>query len=234
MTNAILSEDQLSHLRRFDTPTVSNAINTILKGSRQNFTRDHLYCAFPSLPSFVGYAKTATMRGVHPCPLSKEEESEHELRYWTYVAEGPRPTISVIQDLDGKDAGYASIWGEVNATIHFGFGCVGTVTDGGIRDLDSIPPGFQLLATKVTPFGSWSHYVDFGCTVNVCGMQVHSGDLIHADRHGAVVVPTDRIPELFAAIERVFRREKPLIDAAKEPNLTVEKLRAAHVARSKF
>src|SRR6478736_9932463 len=95
-----LTDEQLTYLRKFDTPTVSNAINSVLGGARQNFTKDSLFCAFPALPPMVGYAKTATMRGLHPCPLTREEEIEHELRYWAYIAEGPRPSISVIQDLD--------------------------------------------------------------------------------------------------------------------------------------
>ena len=228
MPEAVLNEKELAELRAFDTPTICNAINVLAPEAPKNFTSDTLLCAAPDLPPMVGYAKTARMRGTRPCPLSKTEEREFELAYWAYVAEGPRPTISVMQDIDGAQAGYAALWGDVNATLHQGLGCVGGITSGCIRDLHQVPKGFQLLAAKVTPFGSWSHFVAFDCDVFVSGMAVTSGDLIHADRHGAVVVPASIAGRVAEAADFVTRRERIIVEAAKRPGLTVDDIRKAY------
>jgi hypothetical protein len=95
----------------------------------------------------------------------------------------------VIQDLDGPLVGFGAFWGEVQTTIHKGLGCLGVVTDGCVRDITMMAPGFQVLAGSITPSHAWVHLVDIGGAVNVGGMMVSDGDLIHADRHGAVVIP---------------------------------------------
>lgn len=234
MPDAVLSEQELAELRAFDTPTVCNAINVLAPEAPKNFTSENLICAAPDLPPMVGYAKTARMRGTRPSPFSKAEEREFELKYWAYVAAGPLPTISIMQDIDGARAGYAALWGDVNATIHQGLGCVGGITSGCIRDLHQIPKGFQLLAAKVTPFGSWSHFVEFDCDVFVCGMAVKSGALIHADRHGAVVIPENIASRVAAAAVHVTRRERIIVDVAKRPGLTVDDIRRAYQAMSEM
>lgn len=215
-------------LKRFDTPTISNALNIVLQGAQQNFTRGHFLCAFPALEPMIGFAKTATMRGVRPSPLPFPEEIDNEIAYWAYVQEPPQPSIAVIQDLDGPDLGYACICGEVNATIMKGLGCVGAILNGSVRDLDLIPKNFQIISGSVTPFGSWSHFVDFNKSVNVFGMCVNSHDLIHADRHGALVIPADSVSEVIRAAELDMRRERPLIEAGKSKSLTIKSLRTAY------
>lgn len=228
MTEAVLDAKALARLRDFDTPTICNAVNMLAPEAPKNFTSETLICAAPDNPPMVGYAKTARMRGTRPSPLPKAEERAFELEYWAYVAAGPRPTISVMQDIDGAQAGYAALWGDVNATIHQGLGCVGGITSGCIRDIHQIPPGFQLLAAKVTPFGSWSHFVAFDCDVLVCGMAVRSGDLVHADRHGAVVIPAGIASRVADAADHVTRRERIIVDVAKRPGLTVDDIRKAY------
>ena len=78
-----------------------------------------------------------------------------------------------------------------------------------------IAPGFQMLAGSIVPSHAYVHVVDFGVDVTVHGMAVKSGDLIHADRHGAVVVPTDKIESMQAALEGIAAREAKIIAAAK-------------------
>jgi regulator of RNase E activity RraA len=161
--------------------------------------------------------------------MTGDQEIEHELSYWEYVATAAGPTISVIQDLDGSACGYACILGEINVGLHKALGCIGAITDGGIRDVGLLPKDFQLLAGSVTPFGSWSHFVDFGRTVTVFGMTVGSDDIVHADRHGAIVIPADKIEEVVRAAELDMRKERPLIAAGRKPNLTIEELRLAYL-----
>ena len=111
------------------------------------------------------------------------------------------------EDLDGEHAGYGAFWGEVQSNVHKALGALGVVTNGSIRDIPMIAPGFQMLAGSIVPSHAYVHVVDYGIDVNVHGMAVKSGDLIHADRHGAVVVPADKIDAMKAALDELAARE---------------------------
>src|SRR5204863_1116851 len=140
-----------------------------------------------------GYAKTATIKTKDKVALGEGSYMAKRLDYLDYVAADPVPGIVVIEDLDGEDVGYGAFWGEVQSNVHKALGCLGTVTNGSIRDIPQIPAGFQMLAGSIGPSHAYVHVVEFGGAVNVHGMTARSGDLIHADRHGAVVVPVEKI-----------------------------------------
>ncbi len=112
--------------------------------------------------------------------------------YLDYVAAEPRPSVVVIEDQD-EPAGYGAFWGEVQTNVHKALGCLGTVTNGSIRDIAQVAEGFQMLAGSIGPSHAYVHVEEFGIPVRIHGMDVKSGDLIHADRHGAVVVPADQV-----------------------------------------
>ena len=136
MAKPILDDAQLDALRKYDTPTVCNALDILLPNERKNFNTASLFCAFPKLPPMVGYAKTAMVRSTQPTLNTPEQHMKDRFNYWTYLSKGPFPAISVIQDLDGAEAGYGAFWGEVNSNAHKALGCIGTITDNSIRDLD--------------------------------------------------------------------------------------------------
>ena len=133
----------------------------------------------------------------------------------------------MIQDLDGDSRGYGSFWGEVNSNIHKGLGCLGVITDGSVRDLPDVADDFQMLADRVGPSHAFVHVVSFGGQINVSGMTVMDGDLVHADQHGAVVIPHDVADKVMDAAAGIARREGVIIAAAKQPGFNIEKLRAA-------
>jgi regulator of RNase E activity RraA len=108
-----------------------------------------------------------------------------------------------------------------------GFGCQGVITDGGVRDVPDIAPGFQMLAASVLPSHAFVHVVDYSRPVDVAGMRVTDGDIIHADQHGAVVIPAEVIGQVQAAAEQLARREAVIISAAQKPDFDIDKLRAA-------
>jgi len=58
-------------------------------------------------------------------------------------------------------------------------------------------------------------------------MTVHSDDLIHADQHGAIVIPLDIAAKIPEAAELCGRRETPILEIARGPDFTLEKLKAA-------
>jgi regulator of RNase E activity RraA len=191
------------------------------------YTVKHLHCPFPDLPPMVGFAKTVTIKTRGKVPLGEASYMSKRLDYLDYVAAVPRPSIVVIEDLDGEHVGFGAFWGEVQSNLHKALGCLGTITNGSIRDIPMIPPGFQMLAGSISPSHAYVHVVDFAVDVTVHGMAVTSGDLIHADRHGAVVVPVDKIDAMRPAFDKLTAQEARIIQAARDPGATVESIKAA-------
>src|SRR6201989_363342 len=210
------SRAQLEFLQSIDTPTVCNLVEIVAPERRGfGYTVRHLHCPFPELPPIVGFAKTVTFKAKGAVPLGEAGYMQKRLDYLDYVAGSPRPSIMVMEDLDGEHVGYGAFWGEVQSNVHKALGCLGVVTNGSIRDIPLIAPGFQMLAGSVVPSHAYVHVVDFGGGVTVHGMAVKSGDLVHADRHGAVVVPPDKIDAMQATLGAVSAREAKIIAAAK-------------------
>ena len=210
------SKDQFEFLRTLDTPTVCNLLEMVAPERRGlGYTVKHLHCPFPELAPVVGFAKTVTLKAKDAVALGDAGYMQRRLDYLDYVAASPQPSIMVMEDLDGEHVGYGAFWGEVQSNVHKALGCLGVVTNGSIRDIPMIASGFQMLAGSIVPSHAYVHVVDFGIDVNVHGMAVKSGDLVHADRHGAVVVPTDKIDAMKAALEGLAGREAKIIAAAK-------------------
>jgi regulator of RNase E activity RraA len=210
------TQSQLEFLRSIDTPTVCNLVEVVAPERRGfGYTVKHLHCPFPELPSIVGFAKTVTFKARDAVPLGEANYMQKRLDYLDYVAGEPRPSIMVMEDLDGEHVGYGAFWGEVQSNIHKALGCLGVVTNGSIRDVPMIAPGFQMLAGSIVPSHAYVHVVDVGIDVTVHGMAVKSGDLVHADRHGAIVVPVDKIDAMQAALDVLAAREAKIIAAAK-------------------
>ena len=221
----MVSESQFAFLRSIDTPTVCNLMEIVAPERRGSFyTVKHLFCPFPHLPPMVGFAKTVTMRARDK--VSGASYMAKRMDYLDYVAAAPQPGIAVIEDLD-EPAGYGAFWGEVQTNVHKALGCLGTVTNGSIRDIAQVAEGFQMLAGSLSPSHAYVHVVDFGVPVTIHGMAVKSGDLIHADRHGAVVVPVDKVDALQAAMDGLLKQEARIITAARAPGATVESIKAA-------
>jgi regulator of RNase E activity RraA len=209
----MLTKTQIDFLQSIDTPTVCNLIEIVAPERRgYGYTTAHLHCPFPDLPPMIGFAKTVTMRSRDKVALG--DYMQKRLDYFDYVAAAPNPSWVVIQDLD-EPAGHGAFWGEVMGNIHKALNCVGTITNGSVRDIPMIPQGFQMLAGSIGPSHAYVHVADYGVDVTVHGMKVKSGDLIHADRHGAVVVPLDTIDAMKPAFDKLSAREASIIAAAK-------------------
>ena len=195
----------MEFLQSIDTPTVCNIVEMVAPERRgHGYTVKHLFCPFPDLPPIVGFAKTVTAKAKDKVALG--DYMGKRLDYLDYVAAEPRPSIAVIEDLD-DEVGYGAFWGEVQSNIHKALGCLGVVTNGSIRDIPMIAQGFQMLAGSLSPSHAYTHVEDFGIPVTVHGMKVNSGDLIHADQHGAIVVPLD-ILDKHAGRARRYQRAR--------------------------
>jgi regulator of RNase E activity RraA len=221
----VVSESQFAFLRSIDTPTVCNLIEIVAPERRgAGYTVANLHCPFPDLPPMVGFAKTVTIRSRNK--VSGASYTQKRMDYLDYVAAEPRPSVVMIEDKD-EPAGYGAFWGEVQTNVHKALGCLGTVTNGSIRDIAQVAEGFQMLAGSISPSHAYVHVVEFGVPVTIHGMEVDSGDLIHADRHGAVVVPADQIDAMKTALDGLAKQEARIISAARAPGATVESIKAA-------
>jgi len=172
----------------------------------------------------VGYARTAKISSI--TPVTAEEKRNMALQYYEYTAQAPHPTIIVIEDIDSKP-GSGAHWGEVHTRLHQAFGAVGALTNGSFRDLDDCAEGFQILGGSISPSHAYVHVVEYNCDVEVFDLNVKDGDLIHADKHGAVLIPIDTAQALPGAIETTIKREKIILDAISAPDFNIATLTEA-------
>jgi 4-hydroxy-4-methyl-2-oxoglutarate aldolase len=220
----LLRGDDFEALRRLDTCTVSNAIETFeLRLRNTGFADARIRCMFHDLPPMVGYAATARLRAGEP-PM--QGGTYHDRTdWWTSILQVPAPRVVVLEDLD-KPPGVGAFLGDVHAAILLALGCVGYVTDGAVRELPRVRDlELQLFAGSVAVSHAYAHIFDFGAVVKVGGLEVQPGDLLHGDQHGLLNVPKDiaaRIPPVAAGLRR---REKDIIEVCQSTNFSVDKLR---------
>ncbi len=223
MTGHPFTRADLEALRQFDTPTICNGLEILVPERRAlGFTVEPMVAADRKLPPIVGLARTGLIRAKEKPrgPIPTRED------WYEYVAAGDLPTIAVLQDIDDR-AGFGAFWGEVQSTVHLGLGVLGCVTNGSFRDLDMLAPGFQIVGGMLGPSHAHVHMVQMRCDVNVCGMLAGHDDVIHADYHGAVVIPHECVKRLPAAIDLVSRREKVILDMARAEGFSAAIMREA-------
>ncbi|MBO1077730.1 RraA family protein [Roseomonas haemaphysalidis] len=211
----------LDHLQQFDTPTVWNALTKLRGHSTEGLTLAPPVVSHPGL-RMVGRAVTATMTSDRPAAMSQAEKDAIRFAYYRMAGQGAGPRIVAMQDV-GERAGLGAIWGEVHAAIHLGLGCAGVITNGAVRDLDALG-GFGVLAGSVCLGNGFTQIRSIGEPVEVLGLRVRPGDILHADRHGAMTIPPEYLAALPDAIERLLAQEKAMIDTARAPGFDAEAL----------
>jgi 4-hydroxy-4-methyl-2-oxoglutarate aldolase len=217
------SAEEIQVLKRYSSPTLANAIELFdLRPRNAGFMSPDIRCIFPSLGVMVGFACTATIRAERPAS-DPNQTSRYE--YWKSILGVPAPRVAVIQDLDNP-VGVGSFWGEVNGNIHCALECIGTVTNGGVRDLDEVRNlGFHLFASGVVVSHAYIHLVEIEVPVNIGGVIVNPGDLIHADQHGVLIVPKEIVRELPEAVKKIEAKERTIIDLCQSPSFSIERLK---------
>lgn len=222
----------LALLQKVDTPTVCNAIE-VAQGARgfANFTRGTMQCSDTSR-SVVGFARTAQIAAQAPPSEDAAVIKARRMDYYRHMATGPRPALAVVEDLDYPDA-VGAYWGEINTTVHKGFGLNGALTNGVMRDLGDLPNDFPVIAGSIGPSHMFVHVRSVGQPVDIFGMSVNDGDLIHADRHGALVIPPEVLEGLEAAIHKLLDTEKLVLEPARENGFDFAAFEAAWTAFEK-
>jgi len=186
-----LSDAELLQMKRWNSPTIYNGWEQITRHDpgKDGFNIEEAHDFMPHMGPMVGYAVTVVVEPSNPEHRLKNPNAWSEYRH--YVGGTPGPKIVVVQDLD-KPRVIGAFWGEVTSSIHRALGCVGTIIDGGIRDLDEMNnAGFKALARRLCVGHAYATPVRWGCEVEVFGRTVQPGHLIHADKHGFLVVPRE-------------------------------------------
>jgi 4-hydroxy-4-methyl-2-oxoglutarate aldolase len=217
----MLSPQQLEALRRIPSPTIANAIETFdVRPRGEGVTDARIRCEFPEFGVLLGYACTATILSATPAPAVRRASRTD---YWEYTKQGAGPKITVVQDLSEVPGG--AYWGEVNSSIHLALGSLGVVTNGTVRDLDEVrATGFHLFSSGVSVSHGFAHLEDFKLPVSVFGMTVHPGDLVHADRHGAAVIPGEIAGHVAAAALEIERAEREMLTLCRSKDFSIAEL----------
>ncbi len=209
-----LSHGDLLSLKRWNTPTIYNGWEQITRHdpARSCFNLEETRDFMPQMGPMVGYAVTLIIEpgnSAHPKNLPDAWKE-----YRSYVASFQGPKIVVVQDLDKPDF-VGSGWGEVNANIQKALGCVGTITDGVVRDLDEMyNAGFKAIAKRMCVGHAYAWPVKLNCPVEVFGCPVKPGQLIHADKHGFLVIPDEDQEKLLEAVNYMDAAECDTLIAA--------------------
>lgn len=212
----MLDHAALLELKRWNTPTIYNGWEQVTKHNiaKECFNREVLTDFMPHMGPMVGYAVTVKFR---PSDASvPKSHPDNWSRYREYIAGIPGPKIVVVEDLDKPEC-VGAFWGEVNSNIHRALGCIGTIIDGAIRDVDEMNnAGFKALARRMAIGHAFSCPVEWGTAVEVFGCKVGPGQLIHADKHGFLVVPPEDEENLLAAARFMDANEcRTIIPAAR-------------------
>ena len=187
---------------------------------RAIYTNAKVRCLFPQLGPMVGYACTATILSAQP---ASNPRGVWRTEYWKYTKNAPQSSVTVMQDLSEQPGG--AYWGEVNANIHRALGSLGVITNGTVRDVEEVRRlGFHFFASGVQVSHGYAHLEDFNRPVRIFDILVHPGDLIHADRHGAVVIPSELARQVAEAADEIERREKPMIELCRSADFSIDEL----------
>lgn len=225
MADNTVPREDLERLKRFDTCTVSNAIESLnVRPRNEGFVRGTAECRFPKLPPVAGYAVTGTIRSAMP-PIQGRCYYDR-IEWWRYLVSVPAPRIVVMRDEDDPP-GTGALFGEIHARICAALDCVAYVTNGAVRDLPAIERlGFQLFAGNLSVSHAYAHIIDFGQPVEIGGMRIKSGDLLHGDMHGIQSIPGGILDRLPAVAQEVLAGEHELFRMCLSKDFSVEDLAA--------
>lgn len=221
---AEITPEQLEALRRWPSCAISNAIETFdIKPRSEGFMLPTVRSIFPELGQMIGYAVTGVISAQKPATAHMNVP---RTEWFDEIMKVPAPRVIVLQDLDYPNV-IGSFWGEVQANIHTALGCVGVVTNGGVRDLDEMrAKGFNAFASQVLVSHAYVHLVDVNVPVTVGGLTVNPGDIIMGDQHGVIGIPKEIAADTPEAARKVEARERTIIDLCNSPDFTLDKLKA--------
>jgi regulator of RNase E activity RraA len=226
-TKVPLDPADLERLRRLSTCVVASAVETFqLRLPNTGFANSSVQCIFKERLPMVGYAATARMRSAKP-PMVGHGYYYERTDWWNHILSIPPPRVVVIEDIDNPP-GLGAFIGEVNANILLALECHGLVTNGSVRDVDHVGlTRFQMFAGNVSVSHAYAHIFDFGCSVELGGLKIQPGDLIHGDRHGVQTVPMQIANKIPVVADAILHRRQRLIGLCRAADFSIGKLREA-------
>ncbi len=224
-----LTEQEMRALQSLDTPTVANAIETFrLRLRNEGYINSAAVNHFPRAKPMLGYAVTMKMHT--DGPPHKGSTYPDRSDWWDTIASLPNPKVMVLQDAD-KYVGIGSLAGEIHASIFKALGCTGIVTNGAVRDLAALDAsGLHVYSGHISPSHAYAHIISVGAPVELYGQTIHSGDLLHGDAHGIVIIPPEIAAAIPVAAATIREHERAIIDFCASPDFSVQRLREMVVA----
>jgi len=227
-----MTEERMETLRHLSTCRVANAIETFrLRLRNEGFVGSSVRCLFPELPPMLGYAATIKIRGSAPPTAGGLYPDRSD--WWDYIQSVPAPRVVVVEDCATRP-GLGSLLGAVHVNILRALGCVGALTNGAVRDIPAADAlRFPLFAGNLSVSHAYIHVVEIGGSVEIGGLQIEPGDLLHGDVHGVQSIPPGiaaRVPEVAL---KIADDEEILISLCQSSDFSLEKLRAA-MTRTKY
>jgi regulator of RNase E activity RraA len=215
-----MPEKWIEYLKTVDSPTLSNAIEVLkVRPRREGFVPLQIRCLFPEFGRMCGYAVTAQVESVSE---SEPFDIERFLELYRAVERSPKPAVVVLQEIGGYPD-FATHCGEVMATFFTRLGAIGLVSDCGVRDLPEVRAmGFQYFARGTVVSHASFRIVRTGVPVNICGLTVRSGDLLHGDENGLVSVPPGHEQELVAAVDQIRDRERHIMNWVRSEKFSLD------------
>jgi 4-hydroxy-4-methyl-2-oxoglutarate aldolase len=221
-----LTHADFEKLRSLDTPTVSNSVEHFnVRLRNEGFVHGTARCLFPRLPAMLGYAVTARIRSSAP-PMAGRCYYDR-MDFWRHVLTVPAPRVLVLRDID-PTPGFGAFVGEVHANIAIALDCHGCVTNGAVRDLPAVESlGFALFAGSAAVSHSYAHIVEFGDAVDIGGLRIKPGDLVHGDVHGVHTIPLSIAAEVPGMAAKITGQEQELIRLCRSSGFSLDALEHA-------
>jgi 4-hydroxy-4-methyl-2-oxoglutarate aldolase len=215
-------ENCIDWLKSVDTPTLANGVEMLrVRPNHEGFTPADIRCIFPEFGRLCGYAVTAhveTISQTGPCDMREF------IRLYEAVEASPKPAVIVFQEI-GDRPEYAAHCGEVMGTIFTRLGAEGLITDSAVRDIPEVRAlGFRYFARGTVASHAHFRIVRVGVTVQVRGMVVNPGDILHGDENGVLTIPREGLNKLRAHVDDVRSREGELLEYVRSADFTLEGL----------
>ncbi len=218
-----ITDAEMEALRGIDTPTIANAIEAFnVRSNTEGFMGWDIRCMFPEMDVMVGYAVTGTLDTV---TTGKVHDSDARFRFFEAIGDSPNPVVAVTKDVSPRPH-HGCHFGDGMANTAMRLGAIGLVTDGGVRDVDTVREmGFHYFAPGMVPAHGNHGFVEAQVPVEVSGVLVNPGDLIHADVNGVITIPREVVPQVIEEAREVHRREAEGMVRLRRNDFTVESLR---------
>ena len=214
---------ELETLRKIDTPTIANAIEPFnVRSDTDGFMGWDIRCLFPEMGVMLGYAVTATL---DTTTHGRRHDRETRYQFFEAIEASPRPAVLALKDLSSKPK-HGCHFGDGLATVAMRLGAIGLVTDGGVRDVDTVREmGFHYFAPGMVPAHGNFGFMEAQIPVRVGGVLINPGDLIHADANGVVTIPLEIARDVIGEAHRILAREEAHRDWVNSPDFSLAKLR---------